>query len=145
MELELYLTYSGLYTQLKHLSVPSSTSVGHSTSALTAIIRLSALMYSSSVSNLSPISEVFDSESYNQFHALLTQIPLTHWKQMPGIFNWILFVACPACHGDSRSKALRSKMVVAGMAISLEHFALGTEVVRRLWIVQQWIKKQNGQ
>lgn len=88
------------------------------------------------------MSANFTPKLYDQLQALLASVPLAQWKLLPGIFCWILLVACSACQTDNRALALRRKMVVAGMAISLENFPMGIEVSRRFWCVQQWIQKQ---
>jgi hypothetical protein len=69
---------------------------------------------------------------------------LARWKELPGIFLWILLVACPGTKNDPQGRFLRKKMAVAGMAIGMEDFNLATSYLRVFWMVQRWIARAGG-
>lgn len=64
------------------------------------------------------------------------------WKEIPGIFLWVLLVLCPSCDQSMEDRSLQKKMAVTGMAIGLEGFGLGIEYLRVFWGVQRWIAKE---
>lgn len=58
---------------------------------------------------------------------------------MPGIFLWILLVACPSAGNDHQGRFLRRKMAVTGMSIGMEDFGLSIAQLRAFWKVQRWV------
>ena len=88
---------------------------------------------------------------HEDFHSVLALIPNTICQDLPGIWYWILLVACPSGEkmrhasplAARRARWLRRKMAVAGMAIALEDFSLGTLIIQRFWLVQRWIENES--
>jgi hypothetical protein len=102
-------------------------------------IQLAALIYSWSIMNVSPISQFEQISVREQLFSQMMQVSLSRWKNMPGIFLWILLVACPGSKNDIQGRFLRRKMAVAGMAIGLEDFDLAISYLRAFWLVQRWV------
>ncbi|PVH84790.1 hypothetical protein DL98DRAFT_584330 [Cadophora sp. DSE1049] len=140
-------TAAWLYKRLDSLETPPLTTPSQPSNAVTHIVHLVAKVYTSSVKDMTPLSASFPSSMHEQFHSILALIPESLWKDFPGVWYWILLVACPAGEmmrnttpvSVERARWMRRKMAVAGMAIALEDFGLGTLMVQRFWLVQRWI------
>jgi hypothetical protein len=78
-----------------------------------------------------------------ELYSSILRVPLTRWKEIPGIFLWILLVAAPSSGNDAQGRFLKKKMAVAGMSIGLEDFNLATGHLRAFWKVQRWIAKES--
>ena len=145
------LTSLGLHERLESLTLPPLTTTTQVSNAVTHLIHIAAKGYTSSLQNMEPLSESFKSSMHDDFHSVLGMVPYTVWTELPGIWYWILLVACPS--GEKmrytsptealRARWLRRKMAVAGMAIALEDFGLGTLIIQRFWLVQRWIENEN--
>ncbi|PVH87141.1 hypothetical protein DL98DRAFT_566878 [Cadophora sp. DSE1049] len=105
-------------------------------------IRLSALVYTSAIQTLTPLSQNFSPDLQERMYSNLSLVGLHNWKEIPGIFLWILLVAAPCAKDDHRGRFLRKQMACTGMAIGLEDFLLGTACLRAFWLVQRWIARE---
>ncbi|KAH7403304.1 hypothetical protein BKA64DRAFT_706804 [Cadophora sp. MPI-SDFR-AT-0126] len=105
-------------------------------------IRLSALVYTSAIQTLTPLSQNFLPDLQERMYSNISLVGLRNWKEIPGIFLWILLVAAPCARDDHRGRFLRKQMACTGMAIGLEDFLLGTACLRAFWLVQRWIARE---
>ena len=78
----------------------------------------------------------------DRLYANICAVGLSKWKDIPGIFLWILLVATPSSGGDLRGRFLRKQMACTGMALGLEDFLRGTAYLRAFWVVQRWIEME---
>ena len=102
-------------------------------------IQLAGLIYSWSIMKLSPISHFDQSSVREQLFSQITEVGLSRWKEIPGVFLWVLLVACPGSKNNLQGRFLRRKMAVAGMGIGLEDFNLAISYLRAFWLVQRWV------
>ena len=105
-------------------------------------IRIAALIYSSCIMTLTPFVGRRNQPLMRELCSNILQVPLVRWKEIPGIFLWILLIAAPSAGNDSQGRFLKKKMAVAGMSIGLEDFNLATGHLRAFWKVQRWISKE---
>ncbi|KAK0101436.1 hypothetical protein ONS95_006609 [Cadophora gregata] len=141
-------TAEWLYTRLSSSILPPLTPPSLISNALSHMIHLTAKVFTSSIKNMTPLSDSFTSSMHEEFHSFLALIPKTLWKDLPGIWYWILLVICPSGEkmgqrslvAAGRAKWFRRRMAVAGTAIAFADFGLGTLMVQRFWLVQQWIE-----
>jgi hypothetical protein len=136
-------TASWLQKQLERVPTPSALNPSESDLFL-IIIHTTALTYTKCISTLSPFANAYTSSS---LHALLSQIwliPLARWKEIPGIFLWVLLVACPSAGNvdELQGRWLKKKMAVTGMTIGMSDFGLAIAGLRAFWKVQRWISRQ---
>jgi hypothetical protein len=64
------------------------------------MIRRAAHLYAQAIATHTQLSELWALPLLYEFYFLMSVVPLQKWKQMPGIFLWILLVACPGCGKD---------------------------------------------
>ncbi|KAE9364253.1 hypothetical protein N431DRAFT_354741 [Stipitochalara longipes BDJ] len=110
-------------------------------STITSIILITAQIYGQSIFTLTPLSQIWTPALLEPFYNQVSSISLNTWQQIPGIFLWVLLVACPGTRDDVVGKWIKRKMAVSGMAIALEDFGLAIGYFRAFWRVQRWIKK----
>ena len=96
---------------------------------VTATIRQAALIYTDAIMSLQPISHVKDDKTTKTLCDNLRTVSSNRWKEIPGIFFWLLLVATPQTpdknRGDGRvhvgkdlrNKYLRRKMATAAQVI----------------------------
>ncbi|KAH7395808.1 hypothetical protein BKA64DRAFT_70191 [Cadophora sp. MPI-SDFR-AT-0126] len=140
-------TADWLYKRLDSLDIHPLMTLSQASNAITHIVHLVAKVYTSSIKDKTPLSASFSPSLHEEYHSILALIPDSVWNDIPGIWYWILLVACPAGEkmrnatpvSAERARWLRRKMAVAGMAIALQDFGLGTLMVQRFWLVQRWI------
>ena len=114
-----------------------------STEIITTIIRITALAYTSCISNGNLFNDAYSISSRTELYHLISLIPLETWKKIPGIFLWILMVACPG----SRSHApflLRSHISATSLYISFTDFGLAVGCWNAFWRIQMWIRRRGG-
>jgi len=63
------------------------------------------------------------------------------WKRMPGIYLWVVLVACSGAPGDMIGRFWRRKVAVATSAIAFENFPLAISCVRSFLRVQSWLAR----
>ncbi|KAG4429758.1 hypothetical protein IFR05_014762 [Cadophora sp. M221] len=135
-------TAEWLYKRIETIPELSIVSITPTSEIIIDTIRLCALVYSSSIKTLTPLSQNFPPELQERFYSNISLVGLKNWKDVPGIFLWILLVATPCGKDDHRGRFLRKQMACTGMAIGMDDFHLGTAGLRALWLVQRWIVRE---
>lgn len=112
---------------------------------ITAIIHQTAIVYTTAIATLTPVSKIYTPTLILSLQEKLSKVPLGRWQQMPGIFFWIIAVACPiSCWQDyeREGRFWRRKMSVAAVVIWLENFHLAIMQMRSFYKVQRWIAEE---
>lgn len=63
---------------------------------------------------------------------------------MPGIFLWILLVACPSSGNNPHGRYLKRKMTVAALGMAVEDFDLVRACLNGFWRVGAWVRDAGG-
>lgn len=111
-------------------------------STLLTIIHTTALLYTHTISTLSPFMRAYPPASLTQLLSQVSSVPLSRWKAIPGIFFWILLVAAPSAGNDCEGRWLKKKMAVTGMTIGMSDFRLAIAYLRAFWKVQRWVARE---
>lgn len=113
---------------------------------MTSILRQTAQFYTTSIATLTPFSTPSAASllHLSKVKFNIAKVDLKRWKEIPGIFLWVLLVICPSLGEDMEDRRLRKKMAVTGMAIGLEGFNLGIEYLKAHWKVQRWIANERA-
>jgi hypothetical protein len=122
-----------------------NTSSTNEPSMITATIRHTALVYMHSISTLTPFSKSYTRSLILELQSKLSKVPLSRWKQMPGIFFWILMVASssPCWNGSNVvGRMWRRKVSVTGLVITFVDFNLAIMHARAFYKVQRWIAEE---
>ncbi|KAA8632558.1 hypothetical protein SMACR_06679 [Sordaria macrospora] len=120
---------------------------------VTQTIQLCALILTASISTMQPISVVKTEAQSQTLYENILAVGTKGWKEVPGIFLWILLVATPhpktpprevlatgaVTRWELKKKYLVRKMSTASQVISQEHFPLGIAYMRGFWAVQRFV------
>ncbi|GKT75110.1 zn(2)-C6 fungal-type DNA-binding domain protein [Colletotrichum tofieldiae] len=135
-------TASWLYGKLRDRDTVGPTVIASEEEWILETIRIAALIYSWSIKSMRQISRFDDNETLEAAYLALTSVSMTTWKQIPGVFLWIMLVAAPNAAPDAKGRFVRRKMAVTGLSIGFEDFVLGISYLKAFWSVQQWIAKE---
>ncbi|KAH8594201.1 hypothetical protein B0O99DRAFT_687841 [Bisporella sp. PMI_857] len=125
---------------------PNSSSSTTETSLITTTVHFAALTYVTSISTLTPLSSLeppayLSSPTIQQmFHTTICAVSLSRWKQLPGIFLWILLVISPSCRNTRLEWFAKSKMTVTALLMSLEDFDIARSCLDSFWRVGAWVR-----
>ena len=104
-----------------------------------AAISQAAIIYTWAISSGKPMSSYVGQSLRPGLLASVQGVRLTRWKQIPGIYLWIVLVACSGVPGDMIGRFWRRKVAVATSAIAFENFPLGISCVSSFLQVQRWL------
>jgi hypothetical protein len=135
-------TASWLNNRLKALPAIKETSDISRADLVYRIICSIAMTYSSCIMSLTPFSGVYDDLQLEELYSNIMKVGLERWKEIPGIFLWILLVICPSVADDTKGRFFKHKMAVTGMSIAMEDFNLATAYLRAFWKVQRWVARE---
>jgi hypothetical protein len=134
-------TASWLHSRLQYIAAKPTTDA----QIILCIIKLTAIVYSNSISTLTPLSLSFNQKLLAELYSYFTFFQpssLRRWGVIPGIFHWVLLVACPAAGNDHMGRYLRSKMTSTRIVLGLENYNLPFAYLRSFWRVQRWIESE---
>ncbi|KAK3954243.1 hypothetical protein QBC32DRAFT_208326 [Pseudoneurospora amorphoporcata] len=120
---------------------------------VTQTLQLCAVILTASISTMQPISLVKTEAQSQILYENILAVGPKRWKEIPGIFLWILLVATPhpknpprevlesgdVTKWELKKKYLVRKMSTASQVISQEDFGLGIAYMRGFWAVQRFI------
>jgi hypothetical protein len=135
-------TASWLHKQLEIIPVLNNVSSSLEKELVLNIILTTALVYTNCIATLTPFTNAYTPSQLLSLLDKISAVGLTRWKEVPGIFLWILLVACPSSGNDLQGRFLKKKMAVTGMTIGMEDFSLAIGCLRAFWKVQRWIAKE---
>jgi hypothetical protein len=136
-------TASWLHKQLEQIPIPTIPEPSESDIILT-ILRTTALTFTHCIATLSPFTNAYTPSALSSLLSQISSIPLIRWKQIPGIFLWVLLVACPSAGNtdEVQGRWLKKKMAVTGMTIGMSDFRLAIGGLRGFWKVQRWVARE---
>lgn len=106
---------------------------------ISSVIHLTALAYTSCISSGLPFANAYTpSERLNLYKHILL-VPLKIWKEIPGIYLWILLVACPGMTFHAPF-LLKSHVRATNLYISFTDFGLAVGCLKGFWKVMMWIR-----
>lgn len=134
-------TASWLHSRLQDIDAKPTTDA----QIILCVIKLTAMVYSNSIFTLTPLSLSFNQKLLAELYSYFTFFQpssLRRWSTIPGIFLWVLLVACPAAGDDHMGRYLRSKMAATRIVLGLEDYNLPFAYLRSFWRVQGWIESE---
>jgi hypothetical protein len=135
-------TASWFHEKLEATPISTNTSYTPEADLVFEIIHTTALTYTNCIATLTPFTNAYTPEELHSILSKIGIVDLSRWKEIPGIFLWILLVACPSAGNDLQGRFLKKKMAVTGMTIGMEDFGLAIGCLRAFWKVQRWISRK---
>jgi hypothetical protein len=132
---------SQIHTDLT--SLPNSYSPTSTSSAnIHKVIYLTALAYTSCISSGVPFNNAYSPPERSSLYKHISLVPLKTWKSIPGVYLWILLVACPGIRFHAPF-LLKSHIRATTLYISFTEFGLAVGCLKRFWTVMIWIKSMS--
>ncbi|KAB5515229.1 hypothetical protein GE09DRAFT_582522 [Coniochaeta sp. 2T2.1] len=107
-------------------------------------IRLAAILYSRAIMTRQPFSAVISSSEFSALWGSIWHVPLTAWKGVLGVFNWIIVALAPAAgargEGGRRQKRfVRSMLANSLLQMGSDNWELARGVMEGGGRLQGWL------
>lgn len=103
-------------------------------------IRLTALLYCTAITSHSPFSRICEAVMLESPWRAMWLVSMSRWKKIPGIFLWIMLVACASSKDKAHRAFLKMNIWMASMYIGLSSHEVATGCLETFLKVQKWIK-----
>lgn len=121
-------------------SLPNNySSLSTSSENIYTVIYLTALAYTSCISSGRLFNDAYTPSERSNLHKHINLVPLKTWKKIPGIYLWILLVACPGLRFHA-PLLLKSHVRATSLYISFTDFGLAVGCLKGFWRAIMWIK-----
>jgi hypothetical protein len=101
---------------------------------------LTALLYSTAISSRSPFSYASQSSILQDLWKTIWHVALSRWKKIPGIFLWVLLVACASSNEKMQRRFLKMNLAAVVLYIEVTRNGIAVGCLRTFLRVQKWIK-----
>ena len=82
--------------------------------------RIAALVYCNAIVSRIPLSKACSLTDLNQLWAIMWQVKLSRWKQIPGIFLFIMLATAPAAQHTPHGRFLKNMMKATALSMMLD-------------------------
>jgi hypothetical protein len=79
-------------------------------------------------------------QDLNQLWSSMWRVTLTQWKQIPGIFVWIILSGLQAAQGTPHGRFLKSMFKAAAAYMSLDYFDVVDASLMNFIKMQTWLR-----
>jgi hypothetical protein len=107
-------------------------------------VRLSALLYSRAILERRPFSAVVTTEEFLQLWTAIWRVPLTKWKSLLGIFNWLILPIVPVARGTPHDQFVKSMMTMSIIQLGLENWDIFTGAMDAALGLQRWLRREES-
>ena len=129
-----------LSSQPSHLQPPSTAASPSPPDPLYQSVRLTAILYSRAIMSRQPFSAVSSPAEVQQLWSTMWRIPLTAWKGVLGVFNWIIAVLAPAPAREGRqARFVRSMLANSLLQMGVDNWELTRGVMEGAGRLQGWL------
>ncbi|PVH69501.1 hypothetical protein DL98DRAFT_661640 [Cadophora sp. DSE1049] len=101
--------------------------------------RSTAIIYSSAILTRTPLSISCTPHLFQQLWKSMWRVPLQRWKQIPGIFIWILLVASPFARDKPEGRFFKALTPATTMAMGLIDWDTVMGALKGFLAVQRWL------
>ncbi|RDL37623.1 uncharacterized protein BP5553_05056 [Venustampulla echinocandica] len=105
-----------------------------------ASTRLAAIIYCKAIVNRTSLSQACTMEELNALWGVMWRVRLTQWKQIPGIFLWILLSATQAAQNTPHGRFLKSMIKTSSFYIGLAEWPVVDGTFRAFVRMQRWLR-----
>ena len=103
-------------------------------------VRAAATAYSTSILSRTPLSQACTAHNLRQLWTNIWRVPLSRWKETPGIFLWIVLCVTPFARDKQEGRFLKGMMAAATIAIGLVDWDVVMGMLRGFLAVQRWLR-----
>ncbi|KAH7355321.1 hypothetical protein BKA65DRAFT_498137 [Rhexocercosporidium sp. MPI-PUGE-AT-0058] len=106
---------------------------------LSRACRAAAIIYSSAIITKTPLSMACTPHMLQDLWVTMWRVPLPRWKQIPGIFLWILLVANPFARDKPEGRFFKALTPATIMAMGLIDGETVMATLKGFMAVQRWL------
>lgn len=103
--------------------------------------RIASLIYCRSIISRSPLSKTCTLQDLNNLWINMWQIKLSRWKEIPGIFLFIILAALPAAQETPHGRFLKSMFKTTSSYISMDYWDLVDASLMGFVRLQRWLRR----
>ena len=103
-------------------------------------VRAVATACSAAILLHTPLSQACTAQDLRQLWMNMWRIPLSRWKQTPGIFYWIVLCVTPFARDKQEGRFLKGMFASTTIAIGLVNWDVVVGTLRGFLAVQKWLR-----
>ena len=103
-------------------------------------VRAVATVYSTAILSHTPLSQACTAHNLRQLWTNMWRIPLSRWKQTPGVFFWILLCVTPFARDKQEGRFLKGMFAATAIAIGLVDWDVMMGMLRGFLAIQRWLR-----
>lgn len=103
-------------------------------------LRLASLIYCKAIVSRTNLAKSCTLSDLNHLWANMWQVKLSRWKQIPGIFLFIILAAIPAAQDTAHGRFLKSMLKTTSSYIALEYWDVADTSLMAFVKLQRWLK-----
>ncbi|KAH9207781.1 hypothetical protein DL95DRAFT_482314, partial [Leptodontidium sp. 2 PMI_412] len=103
-------------------------------------IRLTALLYCTAITSHSPFSQTCQPAIFKGLWNTMWLVSFSRWKKIPGIFLWVMLVACPSSNDKAHRAFLKMNIWMVSLYIGLSSHEIANGCLKTFLKVQKWVK-----
>lgn len=101
---------------------------------------IAALVFCRSITSRLPLNKSCSLIDLRQLWASMWRVTLSRWKQIPGVFLFIILAAIPAAQETPHGRFLKSMLKTTTAYISLEHWEVVDCTLMSYVELQRWLR-----
>ncbi|KAK0108232.1 hypothetical protein ONS95_003052 [Cadophora gregata] len=102
-------------------------------------LRLASLIYCKAIVSRRSLAKSCTLSDLNQLWANMWQVKLSRWKQIPGIFLFIILAATPAAQDTAHGRFLKSMLKTTSSYISMDYWEVADASLMAFVKLQRWL------
>ncbi|PVH85216.1 hypothetical protein DL98DRAFT_651089 [Cadophora sp. DSE1049] len=103
-------------------------------------IRLASLIYCKAIVSRTSLAKSCTLSDLNHLWANMWQVKLSRWKQIPGIFLFIILAAIPAAQDTAHGRFLKSMLKTTSSYIAMEYWDVADASLMAFVKLQRWLR-----
>jgi hypothetical protein len=141
---QIILSATRIYAQLSEL--PSANDPLHAATAdfIYEAVRLSSLVYSRAILRHTKLSQSCSPDVISALLEATSHVPLGTWKEVPGIWLFILLVANAGARFTREGRLSRALTRICSFSIALRDWQALVNLMESFLAVQKWIAEQGS-
>lgn len=105
--------------------------------------RIAALVYCNAIVSRIPLSKACSLTDLSQLWSTMWQVKLSRWKQIPGIFLFIMLATAPAAQHTPHSRILKIMMKATALSMMLDSWEVVDKSMYTYVNLQRWLRRRS--
>lgn len=124
----------------KRLTAPPTPSSPLTNDYLHQSCVFAATIFSLAILTRSALSQACTSDLLHKLWMAQWRVPLSRWKEIPGVFFWIVLVAAPFAQNQPMGRWHKGMIASSTISIGLVDWDVSISTLRGFLAVQRWLK-----